>query len=65
MISYKNGLTEPFIDVDICVGCVGCEFICPVRPKRAIYVEGNMVHQQAMAFEVEKKEEKEITDFGF
>ena len=65
MIPYKNGLTEPFIDVDICVGCGGCEYICPVRPKRAIYVEGNKVHQQAKAFEVEQKEEKEITDFGF
>jgi len=65
MVSYKNGLTIPFVDANICVGCGGCEFICPVRPNRAIYVEGNRVHQQARAFEVEKKEEKEITDFGF
>jgi len=65
MIPYKNGLTIPFVDASICVGCGGCEFICPVRPSRAIYVEGNKVHQQARAFEVEKKEEKEITDFGF
>ena len=65
MIPYKNGLTIPFVDASICVGCGGCEFICPVRPSRAIYVEGNRVHQQARAFEVEKKEEKEITDFGF
>jgi len=65
MVPYKNGLTIPFVDASICVGCGGCEFICPVRPNRAIYVEGNRVHQQARAFEVEKKEEKEITDFGF
>jgi ferredoxin len=65
MLPYKNGLTVPFIDADLCVGCGGCEFICPVRPQRAIYVEGNKVHQQAKAFAVEKKEEKEITDFGF
>jgi len=65
MIPYKNGLTIPFIDADICVGCGGCEFICPVRPHRAIYVESNRVHQQAKAFDVEKKDEKEITDFGF
>ncbi len=65
MIPYKNGLTIPFIDTDICVGCGGCEFICPVRPHRAIYVEGNRVHKQAKAFDVEKKDEKEITDFGF
>jgi len=65
MIPYKNGLTIPFVDASICVGCGGCEFICPVRPSRAIYVEANKIHQQARAFEVEKKEEKEITDFGF
>jgi len=65
MIPYKNGLTIPFIDADICVGCGGCEFICPVRPHRAIYVEGNRIHKQAKAFAVEKKNEKEITDFGF
>ncbi len=65
MIPYKNSLTIPFIDADICVGCGGCEFICPVRPNRAIYVEGNRVHQEAKAFDVEKKDEKEITDFGF
>jgi ferredoxin len=65
MIPYKDGLTMPFIDADICVGCGGCEFICPVRPERAIHVKGNNVHQQAKAFTVEKKEVKEITDFGF
>jgi ferredoxin len=65
MVPYKNGLTVPFIDAELCVGCGGCEFICPVRPQRAIYVEGNKIHQQAKAFAVEKKEEKEITDFGF
>jgi len=65
MIPYKNGLTIPFVDSTICVGCGGCEFICPVRPNRAIYVEGNRVHQEARAFDVEKKEEREIMDFGF
>jgi ferredoxin len=65
MIPYKDGLTIPFIDTEICVGCGGCEFICPVRPYRAIYVEGNSVQQPAKAFVEEKKEEVEITDFGF
>ena len=65
MVPYRDGLTVPFIDADICVGCGGCEFICPVRPDRAIYVEGNKTHQQARAFDVEKKDEKEVTDFGF
>jgi ferredoxin len=65
MVAYKNGLTIPSVDAEICVGCGGCEYICPVRPYRAIYVEGNRIHQQARAFEVEKKMENEITDFGF
>lgn len=65
MVAYKPGLTIPSVDAEICVGCGGCEYICPVRPHRAIYVEGNTVHRQARAFEVEKKEEVEVTDFGF
>jgi ferredoxin-type protein NapF len=65
MVAYKNGLTIPSVDAEICVGCGGCEYICPVRPHRAIYVEGNRIHRQARAFDVEKKDEAEITDFGF
>lgn len=64
MMPDKNGLTIPTIDPDICVGCGGCEFICPARP-RAIYVEGNKIHQQAKPFSVEEKKEMEITEFGF
>lgn len=65
MIPYKDGLTIPHIDPEICVGCGGCEFICPVRPNRAIFVEGNAVHQQRKAFEIQEKEEVELDDFGF
>ncbi len=65
MIPYKNGLTIPHINPDICVGCGGCEYICPVRPYRAIYVEGNVEHLQAQAFKEGKKEKIEIDDFGF
>jgi len=67
MIPYDEGegLTIPYINPDICVGCGGCEFICPVRPNRAIFVEGNKVHRLREAFEVEEKEEVIIDDFGF
>jgi ferredoxin len=67
MVPYEagEGLTIPHINPDICVGCGGCEFICPVRPHRAIFVEGNAVHQTREAFEVEEKKEVEIDDFGF
>ncbi len=67
MIPYDKieGLTIPFINPEICVGCGGCEYICPVRPYRAIYVEGNIEHQQRKAFKEEKKEDVVIDDFGF
>lgn len=67
MIPYvgHEGLTIPFINPDICVGCGGCEYICPVRPYRAIHVEGNAVHIQRKEFKEEKKKEVVIDDFGF
>ncbi|MDU1892447.1 MAG: 4Fe-4S dicluster domain-containing protein [Dysgonomonas sp.] len=67
MIPYEGheGLTIPHINPDICVGCGGCEFICPVRPNRAIFVEGNKVHQQRAAFVDEKKDDIVVDDFGF
>jgi ferredoxin len=64
MMPYKDGLTIPYIDPDICIGCGGCEFICPARP-HAIYVEGNEIQQQAKPFDKEEKTDMEITDFGF
>lgn len=65
MVPYKNGLTIPEVEPDICVGCGGCEYICPVRPLTAIYVEGNPVHLEAQAFETAKKEHVELDGFGF
>lgn len=65
MVPYKDSLTIPQINVEICVGCGGCEFICPVRPFRAIHVEGHAVQIKAKPFEEQKKEEKEIEGFGF
>lgn len=65
MVPYKNGLTIPSVNPDICVGCGGCEYVCPVRPFRAIYIEGNSVHQQAKAFKEAEKKEVILDDFGF
>jgi ferredoxin len=39
-------LTIPEVTEDICVGCGACEYACPTDPK-SIYVEGNVIHQQA------------------
>lgn len=65
MVPYKNGLTIPAVNPDICVGCGGCEYVCPVRPFRAIYIEGNPVHQPAKAFQEAEKKEIIPDDFGF
>ena len=65
MIPYKNGLTIPSVNPDICVGCGGCEYVCPVRPFRAIYIEGNPVYQEAKPFQEAEKKEVILDDFGF
>lgn len=64
---YKEGttLTVPVVEPHLCIGCGGCESICPVRPHRAIIVKSNTVHQI-----VEKPAEEEVLDikvddFGF
>ena len=40
MVPYKDGLTIPKVIPELCVGCGGCEYICPVRPQRAVVVNG-------------------------
>lgn len=65
MIPYKDGLTIPHVDTDICVGCGGCEYICPARPFRAVYIEGNEVQQDAKPFTEQHREEIKVDDFGF
>ena len=47
MVPWKNNLTIPEINSELCIGCGGCEFICPVRPARAIVVNGLKVHERA------------------
>lgn len=47
MVPWKDNLTIPEVDPDLCIGCGGCEFICPVRPNRAIQVSGLAVHERA------------------
>jgi NAD-dependent dihydropyrimidine dehydrogenase PreA subunit/polyferredoxin len=47
MIPWENGLTLPHIRPESCIGCGGCEFICPVRPAKAIIVDGLRVHERA------------------
>jgi ferredoxin len=65
MVPHEGGLTRPRVDTSICVGCGGCEYICPVRPLRAIYVEGNPVQTERAAFTDDAPADVSIDDFGF
>ncbi len=47
MVDYKNNLRIPEVTDDICIGCGACEYACPTIPHKAIYVEGNPVHEMA------------------
>ena len=36
----------PVVNVEKCIGCGACEYLCPSRPFSAIYVEGHDVHRE-------------------
>jgi ferredoxin len=73
MIPYAKDLTIPFTDLSLCIGCGACEYQCPVRPARAIYVTGRNVHtnitvkklQSLPEKKLEKKTTKSSGDFPF
>jgi ferredoxin len=47
MEPYIDNLTLPHVHSELCIGCGGCESICPVRPIKAINVLANEVHKTA------------------
>jgi ferredoxin len=66
MIPYKDDLTIPEVNPDICVGCGACEHACPVTdPHAAIYVYPHEVHQQAEKPVTEKVEVESSEEFPF
>jgi ferredoxin len=65
MVHYKDELTIPEIQTDICIGCGACEFACPVKPHTAIFVDGNEVHGIAKAPHVEEMDVKTTEEFLF
>lgn len=65
MVPYEGTLTIPNVTADLCIGCGGCESICPVRPVRAIVVKANKEHVFVELPEEEEVKEVQIDDFGF
>jgi len=65
MVPFKDALTIPSVDPAICVGCGGCEYVCPAVPYKAIHVEGNPVQLEAQAFVDEVKKDVQLEGFGF
>ena len=61
MVPYINDLVIPEVNESICVGCGACEYACPTTPYRAIYVEGNAIHQLAeKPKEIEQKKKSKM-----
>ncbi|PWM31627.1 MAG: hypothetical protein DBX55_02305 [Verrucomicrobia bacterium] len=43
----KSAQFIPHVHEEVCIGCGACEYICPVRPHRAIVVQGLSEHRKA------------------
>ena len=65
MVPYGDtGLFIPTTDTSICIGCGGCEYICPARPK-AMIVKAKDIHGKAMKPKENKQKEVKVDEFGF
>ena len=49
----------PEVRENLCVGCGACENACPVRPYRAIYVDGHPIQHKAQR-PLSKSPEQEV-----
>ncbi len=66
MVPYKDDLTIPEVNTDICIGCGACEHACPVTdPHAAIFVYPHEEHQEADKPVNEKVEVESSEEFPF
>jgi len=67
MVPWRRVLLIPKVNPDLCIGCGACEYACPTKPFKAIYVDGNNVHQTADRPEIMEQlaEPKPEDDFPF
>jgi len=67
MVPWRRVLLIPKVHPEICIGCGACEFACPTKPYKAIYVDGNNIHQIAQKPEIIEQDATQASgdDFPF
>jgi ferredoxin len=65
MVPWRRVLLIPQVHPEICIGCGACEFACPTEPYKAIYVDGNNVHQIADRPVIEEQQAAPLPDDDF
>lgn len=61
----KEGLYLPSVKQAFCIGCGGCEYICPALPDKAMIVYALEVQGTANVPSLDKQEKIKVDDFGF